>query len=217
MFVYILVLLGLFARPTAAQATAMTCNLDVVFLVDGSESVIEQDFSDIIIPFLVNVSENLLGDPGMTTRVAAIEFSDIVTEIVSDFVADADVFEASLDAFEQSSGLTFTASALLTALNFIEENSDTTRVPAVVVVSDGVISDEDRSNLASALEGLNSQVIHRVVLNVDSEDPQAGVDGIAIAGEFGALEAVPSIFNLTLSLADQLAELIKKGCGTYCP
>lgn len=195
-----------------STTTTATCQLDVLFIIDGSESIIEEDFTDALIPFLINVSNTLESDPDVDVRFGAMEFSSDVTLITDNFNSTQPEFTQALQNHVQSAGTTLISSALRVAQDFKQVSASPDRVPVYVLVSDGVSS--DRANLSPAIEIFNNQASHRVILSTadpNDIDPRATEDNSAIVGRFGIVDPV-DLFRGPFCIIEA-ANMIKAGCG----
>eukprot|EP00050_Salpingoeca_kvevrii_P011277 m.14163 g.14163 ORF g.14163 m.14163 type:complete len:2985 (-) comp3348_c0_seq1:299-9253(-) len=139
-------------------------NKDIVFVVDGSESVGEDDFARIK-TFLGTLMDRLMIDDG-TDRVAFIEYSHTVTVWSSSFATTQARAESDLASVEQSFGVTYTGTALLTAVSFLENHQREDAQGMIVVLTDGRTSVENQDELAAAISALRNTDIAVIALGL---------------------------------------------------
>lgn len=210
-----LLLLAATVLPCHGQ---LSCAVDVVFVIDGSESIGDDAFNDQLKPVIISLADSVLMTPG--SRVAAFEFSDGIFPIAgvsSDFVTDGQLFRDSVTAHVQSQGITFIASAIIDiAGGFLDEKAD--NIPVFFLLSDGATSNEDTPNIPAALDILNSRSLHRVFGGVGTPLEEGG--GLDIeelemfAGTDGAVVLTPDFLSLD-GVREEIFTQISRACGMF--
>lgn len=204
----LLLLFALLLTPTKTQSP---CPLDVIFVIDGSESV--TDFSSIVKPLINDLSDRLLRFDGV--RVAALEYSDGVTVVTTQgFTTNAAEFRQLINAMNQSGGTTFTATALNASLDLSDQFGDPDAVPVLFLLTDGFTSRQDGLNIESVVARLDATLAHRVVVGVGKQADLKLNENIRFAGAFGQTlmdETYTGIQTRVLELENN----VLLGCGTY--
>lgn len=142
--------------------------------MDGSESIFADEFVQLR-DFVSLLGATLLGDTSSDTAISLAEYSTGYQQLLTEFVNDESIFATAAGSLTQSLGITNTGSAMLNAIDFIVANRRTKvlprrgtfdATPVLVVLTDGVTSDNDVNNLNLALDRMTSLGIVSVAVGV---------------------------------------------------
>lgn len=185
--VFIITLLAAVSGVFINQSYAADEGLDLVVLVDGSNSISEPDF-ELQRRYVLDILNSCI--TGADTRAAVIEYSTSVTD-VSGLTADLGAVQGSVGVMTQSDGSTNTHLALQRA-SAILQASGRTAPQAVVMLSDGDASDQ--ANAVAAGAALQSAGVNLFGVGVGSLNQSAfqqvvGPNPIFTAANFNDLSS----------------------------
>lgn len=162
-----------FILVTDLPCAVNSCDfLDIVFVIDGSESIREADFATT--RTLVRDVASSLFTSGDDVAFGLIEYSDEPLIVTNGLETNQAAALAAIDGMQQSAGVTFTGTALQTATTFLERRSrskvdDRNTVQAgqvMVLITDGVTSFPDQGVLATAIEALGNTEVQVIAVGV---------------------------------------------------
>ena len=141
-----------------------------MFLVDGSESIIEQDWAQII-DFMLDVG-NALNIDGSTYNIGVGEYSSTYQLIQEPFATTQAEYLAMIQdpttglAVRQSQGITFTATATMQAVDDLVAKGRSGKPRILVLITDGQTSRGDVDNLSAAVDKLVANGVIPITIGV---------------------------------------------------
>lgn len=222
----VLCMLAAWSLPAANASTAfpafctrgdvrrMQCQgTDVIFLADSSESIDDPEFNSQL-QALLTVS-NLAFSSVNNLGLAIAEFSVNTTFVSPDYRLTAGAAAIDIVQIQKSSGITFTATALLEAAAFSSANGR--GIPQqVVLVSDGQISPEDADNFGLAIGLLQAQSIAVTTVGIGSDRNETRLMEIASATG-GSVFLFDNGAQFNAGAADIVAALEGNCVALQCP
>eukprot|EP00050_Salpingoeca_kvevrii_P008441 m.302949 g.302949 ORF g.302949 m.302949 type:complete len:717 (-) comp15560_c0_seq1:144-2294(-) len=140
---------------------ATSCKYDIVFLLDGSESVSAAEFSASKTAALA-VAQGLIAR-GHTARFGVAEFSsDLTTRMALD--SSSSLLSSVLGATDASGGVSNLASAIFDAGTALADSAASDAIPVLVIFTDGHANPKDSRTMEDAARALNGTAVRSVVL-----------------------------------------------------
>lgn len=142
------------------------CMLDIFFLIDGSESVVPDDFGSLL--DFVDTSMRRIH-----TTIERAQFA--VGEYSTDFHIFSDAFGplaeglADLKQVNQSNGVTNTVTAVGGAIQFMLDNNDPDTLNVLVLLTDGQTSRQERPSIPMVVQAMLDTGIRAVAVGLGSE------------------------------------------------
>ena len=174
---------------------------EVLFLIDGSESISEANFA-LIQENINNITLQLYESQPADVSVAFTEYSTAVTQVSSSFhplssLAAVSSLELVVNSIEQSFGITNTGDGILAALSFFRNHATAGTARVLVVVTDGTTSASNRDALALAAEQLRAADVTTMAIGIgrgtDIEELKL------ISGEVGVTDPERAVTTLDFS------------------
>lgn len=170
---------------------------DLVFLIDGSESIVKESWKTMI-EFLLNVVDKLRIAPELF-RIGVAQFSDLYQkEFYLNEYEDANGVKSAIQQITQIKGGTTIGKALRNVVEFFEESKGSRRQSKVpqnlVLITDGASSD----SVDEAANDLRRRQINVFVIGIGDVSMQ---QLSYIAGSQDRLFEVPNFSHLNLTTA----------------
>lgn len=210
----------------SSHVPPVRCDLiDVMFLVDGSESICSSRF-DAVTAFL-EVASDLLYERSPDAGIAIAEFSTTYTLATTYFANLSSVVRS----LPQSKGVTNTGTAIFQAVRTFLSDTRSKDFPpfgvfeatkVLVVLTDGEPSTDDETSLRSAIDLLGPAGVTVIAIGLGSDVNQASLTAMAQGNTDNVFPEVPfmELNSLVTTLVDSMENLCpqptvrRKVCGT---